>query len=147
MRSFGFSTPRPAPARAQRGFTLIEILVVVVILGLLASLIAPNVIGRIGDSRIEKARHDVRALENAIEVFRLDNFEYPATDRGLRSLLESPAGGGSPYLKRLPQDPWGKDYLYLRPGSHGEFDVYSLGRDGALGGEGEDADIGNWNIN
>lgn len=144
MRSFALSAPA---ARARRGFTLIEILVVVVILGLLASLIAPNVIGRIGESRIEKARHDVRALENAIEVFRLDNFEYPATDRGLRALLEPPAGGGSPYLKRLPKDPWGKDYLYLRPGSHSEFDVYSLGRDGALGGDGEDADIGNWNIN
>jgi len=136
----------------QRGFTLIEIMVVVVILGILASLIAPAVISRIDDAQNVKVQQDLRAIESALKLYRLDNFRYPATEDGLDALVTRPQDpnvrwptGG--YLERLPQDPWDRPYLYLHPGNQGEFDIYSLGRDGQQGGEGLDADTGNWTLN
>lgn len=138
--------------RAHRGFTLIEIMVVVVILGILAALVAPNVIRRIDDARVAKAQQDIRAYETALNLYRMDNFRYPTTDQGLLSLVTRPADpnirnwkeGG--YIDDLRKDPWGNDYLYIAPGTHGEYDLYTLGADGQPGGEGPDADIGNWSI-
>jgi general secretion pathway protein G len=148
-----FMTPRITPYRTgtHDGFTLIEIMVVVVILGILAALIAPNVISRIDDAQSVKAQQDLRAIESALKLYRLDNFRYPDTEAGLEALVTPPtdpnarwpAGG---YLDRLPKDPWDRPYLYLHPGNQGEFDVYSLGRDGQQGGEGLDADVGNWTL-
>jgi general secretion pathway protein G len=144
------SSPR-APL-GQLGFTLIEIMVVVVILGILAALVAPNVIRRIDDAQIAKARQDIRAYETALNLFRLDNFKYPTTDQGLQALVQQPGDtsirnwkpGG--YIDGLRKDPWGNDYLYLNPGSKGkEYDLYTLGADGQEGGEGINADVGNWN--
>ena len=155
-------TPHPyriatpdSPTRAPfgvRGFTLIEIMVVVVILGILAALVAPNVIRRIDDAQIAKARQDIRAYETALNLFRLDNFKYPTTDQGLQALVQQPGDttirnwkpGG--YIDGLRKDPWGNDYLYLNPGSKGkEYDLYTLGADAQEGGEGINADVGNWN--
>lgn len=136
----------------QRGFTLIEIMVVVIIIGILAAIVAPNVIGRIDDAQITKAKAEISNIENALKFYRLDNFTYPSTEQGLEALVAKPADpniknwktGG--YLDRLPSDPWGNPYIYLSPGNQGEIDVYTLGRDGRPGGEGVDADIGNWNL-
>jgi len=134
----------------QRGFTLIEIMVVVVILGILAALIAPNVISRIDDAQNVKVQQDLRAIESALKLYRLDNFRYPDTEAGLEALISAPQDaknwpvGG--YLERLPKDPWDNPYLYLQPGNQGEYDVYTLGRDGQQGGEGLDADVGNWTL-
>jgi general secretion pathway protein G len=138
------------PARPAAGFTLIEIMVVVVILGILAALIAPNVISRIDEAQVTKVKQDIRAIESALELYRLDRFRYPTSEEGLAALVTPPndptvswpTGG---YLKGgVPKDPWQRPYVYLQPGNQGEFDVYSLGRDGAQGGDGVDADIGNW---
>jgi general secretion pathway protein G len=133
------------------GFTLIEIMVVVVILGILAALIAPNVINRIDDAQAVKVLQDIRTIESALKLYRLDNYRYPETEDGLDALVTPPQDpsvrwpvGG--YLDRLPNDPWDRPYLYLHPGNQGEYDVYSLGRDGQQGGEGLDADVGNWSI-
>jgi general secretion pathway protein G len=136
----------------EGGFTLIEIMVVVVILGILAALVAPNVISRIDDAQINRARQDVRAVESAMHLYRLDNFKYPTTDQGVDSLVTRPADpsirswrkGG--YLDKTPKDPWGVPYQYLYPGQNSEFDVFTLGADGQPGGEGINADIGNWSI-
>ena len=136
----------------EAGFTLIEIMVVVVILGILAALVAPNVISRIDDAQINRAKQDVRAVESALHLYRLDNFKYPTTDQGLEALVSQPADpsirnwrqGG--YLDKLPVDPWGAPYQYLYPGQNGEFDVFTLGADQQPGGEGINSDIGNWNI-
>jgi general secretion pathway protein G len=137
--------------RRQGGFTLIEIMVVVIILGILAAIVAPNVIGRVGDAQISAAKQDLRGIENALKLYRLDNFSYPTTEQGLEALVAKPADPSirnwkGPYLDRTPKDPWGNAYLFLNPGSHGEIDIYTLGRDGRPGGEGEDADIGNWEV-
>ena len=136
-----------------RGFTLIEIMVVVVILGILAVLVAPNVISRIDDARIAKAKQDIRAYETALNLYRMDNYNYPATDLGLQALVQQPNDPGvrnwrqGGYIDALRKDPWGGDYLYVFPGSRGrEYDLYSLGADGQPRGEGPNADIGNWNI-
>jgi general secretion pathway protein G len=134
------------------GFTLIEIMVVVVILGILAALVAPNVIRRIDDARVTKAQQDIRAYETALNLYRMDNFRYPTTEQGLRALVERPNDpnirnwkqGG--YIDGMKKDPWGNDYAYISPGTHGEYDLYTLGADGAPGGEGADADVTNWNI-
>ncbi len=141
-----------ASASRQQGFTLIEIMVVVVILGILAALIAPSVINRIDDAQVVAARQDIRAIESALKLYKLDNFRYPTTEEGLDALVTRPNNpaakwpeGG--YLARLPKDPWNRPYLYLQPGNKGPIDIYSLGRDGQPGGEGPDADIGNWNLN
>lgn len=135
----------------QRGFTLIEIMVVVVILGILASVVVPRIMDRPDTARITKARLDIQALESALNQYRLDNFVYPSTEQGLEALIEKPSGDPEPtnwnkggYLKSLPKDPWNRPYLYLSPGEKGEFDLYSLGADGQSGGEDAGADIGNW---
>jgi general secretion pathway protein G len=143
-----------ARPRREAGFTLIEIMVVVVILGILAALVAPNVISRIDDAQVSRAKGDIRAIESALQLYRLDNFRYPTTDQGLEALVNQPADpsirnwrkGG--YLDKVPVDPWGTPYQYLNPGQSGssEFDVFTLGADVQPGGEGINADIGNWNI-
>lgn len=142
---------RPVQPGRQRGFTLIEILVVVVILGILATVVVPRFLDKPGEARAVRARADIQALTTALNLYRLDNFNYPTTDQGLQALVQPPSGspaapnwrkGG--YIDRLPKDPWGGDYRYLSPGQRGDFDLYSLGKDGQPGGEGEDADIGNW---
>jgi general secretion pathway protein G len=146
---------RHLAARTRRlaGFTLIEIMVVVVILGILAALVAPNVIRRIDDARITKAKQDIRAYETALNLYRMDNFRYPNTEQGLEALVKRPADpnirnwkeGG--YIDGMKKDPWGNDYAYIAPGTRGgEYDLYTLGADGQPGGEGPDADIGNWTI-
>jgi general secretion pathway protein G len=142
-----------APGRPQRGFTLIEIMVVMVILALLATLVVPKVLGELDKARVSKAKTDIRGYETALNMFRLDNFKYPSTDMGLEALIKKPTDpsirnwkdGG--YVPKLTKDPWHNDYQYISPGTHGEdFDLFSYGRDGQPGGEGYDADIGNWNI-
>ncbi len=135
----------------QRGFTLIEVMVVVMILGILAALVVPNIMSRPDEARIVKAKQDIRALEAALKLYKLDNFRYPTTDQGLEALVNKPDTSPEPknwksdgYIDRLPADPWGVDYQYLSPGSHGNIDIFSLGPDGELGGEENNADIGNW---
>ena len=142
---------RAATPRAQSGFTLIEIMVVVVILGILAALVVPQIISRPDEARVAKARQDIRAVESALKLYRLDNFQYPTTEQGLAALVDKPTTQPEPrnwksggYLDRIPTDPWGNVYHYRNPGEHGEIDVYTLGRDGRPGDEESDADIGNW---
>lgn len=137
--------------KKQRGFTLIEIMVVVIIIGVLGALIVPNVMGRANDARVSAAKSDITALANALELYQLDNNQVPSTDQGLDALVSKPSGAPEPrkwnaggYIKRLPKDPWGNDYLYLSPGADNSYDLYSWGADGAEGGEGQNADIGNW---
>ena len=137
----------------QRGFTLIEIMVVVVIIGLLATLILPRVLGRQDQAMIAKAKVDVQALTTALKMYKLDNFNYPSTEQGLEALVKKPGGepqaknwkeGG--YIERLPADPWGNAYQYLSPGEKMEIDIWSFGADGRGGGEGVNEEIGNWNL-
>ncbi len=137
----------------QRGFTLIEIMVVVVILGILAAVVVPNIMGRPDDARITKAKQDIRVLESQLNLYKLDNYNYPSTQQGLESLTSKPGGEPEPknyksggYIKTLPKDPWGNPYQYLQPGTRGEFDIFSLGADNQPGGEGPAGDIGNWNL-
>lgn len=133
----------------QRGFTLIEIMVVVVILGILAAAVVPKIMSRPEQARIEKTKHDIAALESALNIYKLDNYRYPSTDQGLEALVTKPSGSPQPrnyksggYIKKLNKDPWGQDYLYLFPGTHTDLDLYSLGPDG----QPSEDDIGNWNI-
>ena len=137
----------------QSGFTLIEVIVVLVILGILASIVVPNVISRTDQAQIVKAQQDIRALESALQLYRVDNFAYPTTDQGLQALVEKPTSGpeaknwqSGGYIKKVPKDPWQNDYQYLSPGDQGDFDLYSLGADGRPGGADSNADIGNWDI-
>ncbi len=139
----------------RRGFTLIEIMVVIVILALLAALVGPKIIGRSDDAKLADAKVQIRNLETALKLYKLDNGNYPTTEQGLLALLTKPTTGLIPknyrqegYLesKKLPTDPWGGDYIYLSPGEHGDYDLCSLGSDGVKGGEGKGADICNWNI-
>ena len=134
----------------QRGFTLLEIMVVIVILGILASLVVPNLMGNKEQADRQKAVSDIVALENALDMYKLDNSRYPTTEQGLEALVTKPQGDPAPrnykedgYIKRLPQDPWGNNYQLMSPGEHGKIDVFSLGLDGEAG---TDDDIGNWNM-
>lgn len=134
----------------QAGFSLIEIMVVVVILGILAALVVPKIVDRPDDARIIKAKQDVLAIQNAMELYKLDNGYYPTTDQSIMALVEKPSSSPVPnnwkkYLKSLPKDPWGRDYLYLNPGQHGDIDIFTYGPTGQPGGEGKNAEIGNWN--
>ncbi|MDM0075894.1 type II secretion system major pseudopilin GspG [Variovorax sp. J2P1-59] len=133
----------------QRGFTLIELMVVLVIIGVLAALIVPNVIERADDARVTAAKTDVNNLMQALKLYRLDNQRYPTAEQGLQALLTRPTNGPAapnwkPYVEKLPNDPWGRPYQYMNPGIKGEIDVLSLGADGQPGGEGKNADIGSW---
>jgi general secretion pathway protein G len=139
------------PTSRRAGFTLIEILVVVVILGILATVIVPKIMSRPEQARIVKARVDIKAIESSLNLYKIDNGRYPTTEQGLRALVEKPTSGEIPknwskYLDKIPVDPWGKGYLYLSPGAHGDFDVMSYGPDGEQGGEEDDADINSWEL-
>lgn len=144
---------RQRRARRLSGFTLIEIMVVIVIIGLLAAFIVPTVIGKVDEAKVAKAKGDIQALEAALSIFYLDNSKYPTSEQGLKALVQQPNDptirhwkpGG--YLERVSKDPWGNEYQYVLPGNHGKtYDLYSLGADGQPGGEGINADIGNWNL-
>lgn len=141
-------TGRPVSAR---GFTLVEVMVVVVILGVLAALVVPRVVGRTEEARVVAARQDLAGIMQALKLYRLDNGRYPSGEQGLQALVTQPTTDPQPpnwkaYLDRLPKDPWGKLYQYLNPGVHGEIDVFTLGADGQPGGSGPDADIGTWDL-
>jgi len=133
--------------RGQAGFTLIEVMVVVVILSILAAFIVPKIMERPDEARVMKAKQDIRSLESALKLYKLDNYVYPSTDQGLEALVSKPAGSPEPknykeggYIERLPKDPWKSAYLYMNPGTHGDIDIYSLGADGQAGGEGINAE-------
>jgi general secretion pathway protein G len=140
---------RQSRRRHNSGFSLIEILVVMVIIGILVSLVAPSVLNRVDDARLQKVEADFKSIESALSIYHLDNFNYPSTDQGLQALVSKPDGqpearnwkkGG--YLKEMPMDPWGREYLYLSPGEDGrDFDLYTLGADGVTGGEEQNADL------
>ncbi|PSW03377.1 type II secretion system protein GspG [Photobacterium lipolyticum] len=139
--------------RKQRGFTLLEVMVVIVILGVLASLVVPNLLGNKEKADQQKVVTDISALEQSLDMYKLDNSVYPSTDQGLEALVSKPSSTPEPrnyrdggYIKRLPKDPWGYEYNYVMPGEHGAIDVFSLGADGQEGGEGNNTDIGNWNM-
>jgi len=139
----------------NRGFTLIEIMVVIAILALLAALVAPKIMGRSDDAKIADAKVQIKNMETALKLYKLDNGVYPSTEQGLTALVEKPTTGQIPknykaegYLesKKVPKDPWGNDFAYLSPGEHGDYDLYSLGADGVKGGDGKNADIESWNL-
>jgi len=143
---------QPGPAKtSQRGFSLIEILDVLVIMGLLISIIAPNVLGRADEARVQKVFADFSAIETALRMYRLDNYAYPSSEQGLNALVERPTLAPMPanwksdgYLESLPVDPWGNPYLYLSPGQNGDYDIFTYGADGTRGGDGQNQDYGNW---
>jgi general secretion pathway protein G len=139
--------------RNEAGFTLIELMVVIVIIGLLSTFVVLNVLPAQDTAMVEKAKADVALLEQAVEMYRLDNLAYPTIEQGLEALVTAPAELASPeryrkdgYVRRLPTDPWGSPYQYVQPGEHGTFDIYSLGANKRLGGDGLDADVGNWDV-
>ena len=141
--------PRSRRSLLRRGFTLIELMVVLVIIGVLAALIVPNVLERAEDARVTAARTDIGNLMQALKLYKLDNLRYPSAQQGLQALVNRPTtdpvpANWKPYLDKLPNDPWGNPYQYLNPGIKGEVDVMSFGADGKSGGEGKDADIGSW---
>lgn len=135
-------------AKPQGGFTLMELLVVLAILGLLASLVGPQVLNTLGGAKVKTAGIQIKDLEQALEMYKLDTGRFPNTEEGLGALMKKPArasGWNGPYLKSdVPPDPWGRDYHYKYPGDHGELDIYTYGQNGESGGEGEDTDVGNW---
>jgi len=140
-------------ARDARGFTLIEILVVVAIIAIFATVVALNVSGEVPKAKITKAKSDIQSIESALDQYKMDNSFYPATEQGLQALIAPPTTGRVPkhyrdggYIKRLPVDPWGNPYAYASPGVHGDIDIWSYGADGAPGGEGPDAEVGNWDL-
>jgi general secretion pathway protein G len=139
----------------KRGFTLIEIMVVIVILALLAALVGPKIMGRTDDAKVQTTKTQIRNLESALKLYKLDNGVYPSTEQGLNSLVTAPTVGVLPknfkeggYLesKNVPKDGWGNDFLYVSPGEHGDYDLYSYGADGAKGGDGKNADISSWDL-
>ncbi|OON60099.1 type II secretion system protein GspG [Massilia sp. KIM] len=137
--------------RSAKGFTLVEIMVVVVIIGILGALVVPKLLGRTGESRVTAAKVDIATMMQALKLYKLDNQRYPTTEQGLTALITKPTSGPAAngwkdggYIEKLPKDPWGNSYQYLSPGIHGEVDVFSLGADGQPGGTGEDADVGSW---
>ncbi|BDT56975.1 type II secretion system protein GspG [Massilia varians] len=137
--------------RRARGFTLVEIMVVVVIIGILGALVVPKLLGRTGEARVTAAKTDIATMSQALKLYKLDNQRYPSTEQGLQALVTKPTSGPAAngwkdggYMEKLPKDPWGNSYQYLSPGIHGEVDIFSLGADGQPGGTGEDADIGSW---
>jgi general secretion pathway protein G len=139
----------------QAGFTLIELMVVIIILGVLAGLIIPRVMGRPDEARQAKAKIQIESMESALKLYKLDNGNYPTTEQGLQALVEAPTAGNLPKNWRqggclekgkVPKDPWGNDFIYVSPGSHGDFDLSCLGKDGEPGGEGVDKDINNWDL-
>jgi general secretion pathway protein G len=151
FRNKSSASPRPAPSRRNRGFTLVEIMVVVVIIGILGALVVPKLMGRTGESRVTAAKVDISTLMQALKLYKLDNQRYPTTEQGLKALVEKPTSGPAAngwkaggYIDKLPKDPWGNPYQYMQPGLHGEVDIFSTGADGQPGGTGEDADIGSW---
>ena len=142
---------RPRRRGLARGFTLVEIMVVVVIIGILGALVVPKLMGRTGESRVTAAKVDIATLMQALKLYKLDNQRYPSTEQGLKSLIEKPTSGPSAngwkaggYVEKLPKDPWGNPYQYLSPGVKGEIDLFSYGADGQPGGTGEDTDVGSW---
>jgi general secretion pathway protein G len=143
-------SPAIRDLRRARGFTLIEIMVVVVILGILAAIVAPNVISRIDDANAAKVKQDIRNFDTALSMFRMDNFKYPTTEQGLTALTTRPndttVRNWREYMKSVPKDPWGNDYQYRSPGQHGEYDLFTLGADNQEGGEGINSDVGNWTL-
>lgn len=153
-----FFMPSHAAARAasragSRGFTLIEVMVVVVIMGILAALVVPKLMGRADDARIIAAKQDISTLMQGLKLYKLDNQRYPTTEQGLQALIAKPTSGPPAngwktggYVDKLPKDPWGSPYQYLSPGVKGEVDIFSLGADGQPGGAGNDADIGSWDL-
>ncbi|WP_067651924.1 type II secretion system major pseudopilin GspG [Dokdonella koreensis] len=136
--------------RRPRGFTLLEIIVVVVIIGILAAIVVPQFMDRPGEARVTRARQDIQGIVTALNLYKLDNFTYPSAAQGLEALVARPSGQPEapnwkgPYLNQMPKDPWGRAYQYQMPGQHGAVDVFSLGADGRAGGDGEAADVGNW---
>ncbi|MCD6526906.1 MAG: type II secretion system major pseudopilin GspG [Desulfuromonas sp.] len=139
--------------RNQRGFTLIEVMVVVVILGILAGIVIPNLLDRPEDARRTKAELQIKGIEEALALYKLDNGLFPSTDQGLSALVNKPESGRIPnkyreggYMKKIPQDPWSGEYIYLAPGLNGDYDLLSYGSDGEPGGEGKDADVQSWEI-
>jgi general secretion pathway protein G len=154
MRHASLPFARSRFARAtSRGFTLIEIMVVVVIMGILAALVVPKLMGRADDARIIAAKQDISTLMQALKLYKLDNQRYPTTEQGLQALVQKPTSGPAAngwksggYLDKLPNDPWGGQYQYLSPGVKGEVDIFSFGADGQAGGSGNDADIGSWDL-
>ncbi|WP_339615949.1 type II secretion system major pseudopilin GspG [uncultured Gilvimarinus sp.] len=137
--------------KRQAGFTLVELLVVLAIIGLLAGLVGPKVLNQLGGAKTDTAGVQIRDFEQALEIYMLDTGKFPTTEQGLEALVQNPgsvAGWDGPYLRRneLPQDPWNNDYQYKFPGENGEFDVLSYGADGRPGGEGDNADLGNWQV-
>ncbi len=140
-------------ARIQQGFTLIEIMVVMVILGLLVAIVAPNIMGRSDQAKVTVAKTQLSNIANALDLYRLDNSHYPSTQQGLKALVSKPSGSPEPrnynpdgYLKSVPEDPWGKEYEYISPGTEGPYDLFSYGSDGRQGGEGDASDISVWDI-
>ena len=137
--------------KPNQGFTLIEIMVVLVIIGLLVGLVGPSLFGVLSDANRKKVLADFDSIDTALSMYRLHNFNYPTSEQGLQALVEKTTIDPAPrkfqedgYIQRIPKDPWGRDYLYLSPGDNGKYDIYTLGQDGVQGGEGDDADIGNW---
>jgi len=138
---------------ATRGFTMIELMVVIAIIAILSAVAIQSFVGRTDKAMLTKVKHDITTIESALDLYREDNHVYPSTDQGLQALVTQPSGepeasnwNAEGYLKKLPKDPWGEPYYYLSPGEHGTVDIYSLGHDKRPGGEGLDAEIGNWNL-